>query len=835
MSDTVVAEGAAKIRDGKKWRSRWLVLRKPSPVADCLVLYVYKERSGKDRSSVTLEHICGLEACVSADGVPFILSILCLSQTAVLGFDSREALQSWDLRLRYCLGEVHSFSVSVLPGTKLESGAATLHLCNNVLVIAKDLPAVIIGHWNLLDLRRYGPVNNGFVFEGGTRCGYWAGVFFLSCAEGEQISFLFDCIVRGISPSRGPFGLKPLLPEPSVNAGLVQDRLNHEAEELERRLSLLSHSTASSSHFSSSTTGDDRNISGSSDTSDTDCSISGRPAPWTDLVPPSSAETPHPQASQVEEKLSTGLQVPTDSVRSRKLKETGRQNSSDSGIATGSHSSYTGSFSSYSGSLDAAGPGEEYGLPFNLPPPAVPEKHLCMCKHEYQIPSSLRYLYDSPRSLLEITRAPEDNRDSSRSQNDTGLIEPFGCKQSEEYSESLSISDSGSALIDSLELGKGEESKTKEKLIKEDESQGLFCNKSCCDCANCSLPPAGSKSLFTTCPICRGLKGTFLPHPGGTLLPTEPSVTSAGEYSARLSQPVNSQDQVEISESSLSNHDRLKPLSEHSQTNEEERSEGYISCLSDLLAHYNPAGKSVSSSVYEAMSSSRRPVHSVHNVLYENCLQCRRGEGNCRLVRFTPPSRLAILVQDQKGEPNRNNSNIPESVYSSIEHSSRPVSLQRIPEEDNRERIWPDKERTDPAYEIMDGRTTERSPLEERSRFELIGSCAASQRISHYPTEGGVFAFAADGSAVTDRLRGDAITYVNIPTSPTSKKQLHYMELELQESNTAIRGKSSSKYAQIDIAATEAAHRAGTQHALGREEGLQRLEQQRRRRGLKED
>ncbi|XP_067285024.1 protein Dok-7 isoform X5 [Pseudorasbora parva] len=677
MSDTVVAEGAAKIRDGKKWRSRWLVLRKPSPVADCLVLYVYKERSGKDRSSVTLEHICGLEACVSADGVPFILSILCLSQTAVLGFDSREALQSWDLRLRYCLGEVHSFSVSVLPGTKLESGAATLHLCNNVLVIAKDLPAVIIGHWNLLDLRRYGPVNNGFVFEGGTRCGYWAGVFFLSCAEGEQISFLFDCIVRGISPSRGPFGLKPLLPEPSVNAGLVQDRLNHEAEELERRLSLLSHSTASSSHFSSSTTGDDRNISGSSDTSDTDCSISGRPAPWTDLVPPSSAETPHPQASQVEEKLSTGLQVPTDSVRSRKLKETGRQNSSDSGIATGSHSSYTGSFSSYSGSLDAAGPGEEYGLPFNLPPPAVPEKHLCMCKHEYQIPSSLRYLYDSPRSLLEITRAPEDNRDSSRSQNDTGLIEPFGCKQSEEYSESLSISDSGSALIDSLELGKGEESKTKEKLIKEDESQGLFCNKSCCDCANCSLPPAGSKSLFTTCPICRGLKGTFLPHPGGTLLPTEPN---------------------------------------------------------------------------------------------------------------------------------------------------------------NRERIWPDKERTDPAYEIMDGRTTERSPvLEERSRFELIGSCAASQRISHYPTEGGVFAFAADGSAVTDRLRGDAITYVNIPTSPTSKKQLHYMELELQESNTAIRGKSSSKYAQIDIAATEAAHRAGTQHALGREEGLQRLEQQRRRRGLKED
>ncbi|XP_073693424.1 protein Dok-7 isoform X2 [Garra rufa] len=644
MSDTVIAEGAVKIRDGKKWRSRWLVLRKPSPVADCLVLYVYKERGVKERSSVTLEHICGLEACVGSDGVPFILSILCLSQTAVLGFDSREALQSWDLRLRYCLGEVHSFSVSVLPGTKLESGPATLHLCNNVLVIAKDLPAVIIGHWDLLDLRRYGPVNNGFVFEGGTRCGYWAGVFFLSCAEGEQISFLFDCIVRGISPSRGPFGLKPLLPESSISAASAQDRLKHEAEELERRLSLLSHSTASSSRFSSSMTGDDRSISGSSDTSDTsqsDCSVSNRPAPWSDLVLPGSAESSHLQTSRTGSQVEEKLQIPTDPARSRKLKESGRQNSSDSGIATGSHSSYTGSFSSYSGSLDAAGPGEEYGTLLNLPAPAVPEKRLCTCStcpvHEYQVPSSLPYLYDTPRSLLDISRH------CSLSQDETGLIEP--CAESHSQSDS--------------ELDKGEESQTREGLIKGEESAGLSCSKSCCNWETCSLPPTGIKSFFTTCPVCGGLKGTFPPHAAGTLLPAAP---------------------------------------------------------------------------------------------------------------------------------------------------------------DNRERIWAEKGRTDPAYEVMDSRSSDRNPEEERSRYELM---TGSQKISPHLTE-----------ALTDRLRGDTVTYVNIPTSPTSKKQLHYMELELQESSAAIRGKSSSKYAQIDITATEAAHRAGSQHALGREEGLQRLEQQRRRRGL---
>ncbi|XP_016360615.1 protein Dok-7 isoform X2 [Sinocyclocheilus anshuiensis] len=765
MSDTVIAEGAVKLRDGRKWRSRWLVLRKPSPVADCLVLCVYKERGVKE-SSVTLEHICGLEACVGGDGVPFILSILCLSQSAVLGFDSREALQSWDLWLRYCLGEVHSFSVSVLPGTKLESGPATLHLCNNVLVIAKDLPAVIRGHWNLLDLRRYGPVNNGFVFEGGTRCGYWAGVFFLSCAEAEQISFLFDCIVRGISPSRGPFGLKPLLREPSISAASAQDRLKHEVEELERRLSLLSHSTASaqdrlkheveelerrlsllshstasSSRFGSSLAGDDRSISGSSDTSDTsqsDCSISGRPAPWSDLVLPDSAET-----SQVEEKL----QVPANPVRSRKLKESGRQNSSDSGIATGS-------FSSYSGSLDAAGPGEEYGVLFNLP-----EKHLCSCSscpvHEYQVPSSLRFLYDSPRSLLELSRHSSTSQD-------------------EPCAESPSQSDS--------ELDKGEESHTREGLIKGEESQGLSCSKSCC-----SLPPAGMKSLFTSCLVCGGLKGSFHHSLPAAPVPGEHSATPTADVTEL---PAN-QEPVEIRHSSSTNHDPRRPSSERSQTNEEKRSEIY-DCL---LSHYSPAARS---SVYEAMAASR------HTVLYENCVQCRRGEDSCRILRPTPPSRDAFVQELRR--------NISESSCSST------VSLQRIPAEDNRERIWAEKGRT---YEIMDSRSSDRSPEEERSRYQLL---TASQKISPPLTE-----------ALTDRLRGDAVTYVNIPTSPTSKKLLHYMELELQESSAAVRGKSSSKYAQIDITAMEEAHRAGSQHALGREEGLQRLEQQRRRRGLPHD
>lgn len=62
--------------------------------------------------------------------------------------------------------------MTVAPGTKLESGPATLHLCNDALALARDVPPVVGGQWRLSELRRYGAVPGGFIFEGGTRCGY---------------------------------------------------------------------------------------------------------------------------------------------------------------------------------------------------------------------------------------------------------------------------------------------------------------------------------------------------------------------------------------------------------------------------------------------------------------------------------------------------------------------------------------------------------------------------------------------------------------------------------------------------------------------------------------
>lgn len=74
------------------------------------MLLVFKDKSdkvdgNKERASVTLEEICGLESGRWCEGASFSLAILCLTQAALLGFDSKETLQAWEVRLRYSLGE----------------------------------------------------------------------------------------------------------------------------------------------------------------------------------------------------------------------------------------------------------------------------------------------------------------------------------------------------------------------------------------------------------------------------------------------------------------------------------------------------------------------------------------------------------------------------------------------------------------------------------------------------------------------------------------------------------------------------------------------------------
>ncbi|MEQ2218158.1 hypothetical protein XENOCAPTIV_030318 [Xenoophorus captivus] len=222
--------------------------------------------------------------------------------------------------------------------------------------------------------------------------------------------------------------------EPNSSQTNSEEKLNLEAQELEKRLSMLSHvsSTVSSTYFPSAG-GDDRSISGSSDTSDTsqsDCSIGSRLAIWTEPASNPPGSVCHVGAKvvlQTVEKLSASqVNGGRPSAKPpRHLQEIGRQSSSDSGIATGSHSSYSGSFSSYTGSLDIT-PGEDFGCVFSLPPHLAQELSPCICPtapgHEYQVPTSLlRYLYDSPRSVLH--EASGGDKDS----------EPFKLNSTKDY------------------------------------------------------------------------------------------------------------------------------------------------------------------------------------------------------------------------------------------------------------------------------------------------------------------------------------------------------------------------------------------------------------------
>uniref|UniRef100_A0A3P9IHV8 Docking protein 7 n=1 Tax=Oryzias latipes TaxID=8090 RepID=A0A3P9IHV8_ORYLA len=370
MTDTVVAEGQVKFRDGKKVNSAFLFR------SDTCCRVLRGMVSVTDRVLNLSADVCGVEPGPGFDGVSYTLSILCLAHTPVLGFSSRDALLAWDANIRYSLGEVYRFCVTVEAGTKLESGPASLHLCNNLLVLSRGLPPAVIGHWKLSALRQYGAVPHGFVFEGGTRCGPWAGVFFLSCSEGEQISFLFDCMVRGVSPRRGR---QPKQPDPGWDPASAEKRISLETSELEKRLSMLSHSSTSS--CSTSVAGDDHSLSGAS-SCQSEASYGGRPACWVEpsVRPHLSGEMEANRLNALtrsDERLHEAVTRPASAqLRPRCLHDCGRQSSLDSGIGI-----TTGSQSSFS----------------SLPPPP---------HAEYQIPNLLRLWYETPRRLLQPQTQP---------------------------------------------------------------------------------------------------------------------------------------------------------------------------------------------------------------------------------------------------------------------------------------------------------------------------------------------------------------------------------------------------------------------------------------------
>ncbi|TKC50977.1 hypothetical protein EI555_001289, partial [Monodon monoceros] len=457
-----------------------------------------------------------------------------------------------------------------------------------------------------------------------------AGVFFLSSAEGEQISFLFDCIVRGISPTKGPFGLRPVLPDLSAGGPAVEERVAQEALEalrLEKRLSLLSHSGWPGS------AGDDRSLSSSSsEASHSDVSASSRLVPWPEPSPSSAGASPEGlglAAAQAPGEATAGAsRPPPKPLRPRQLQEVGRQSSSDSGIATGSHSSYSGSFSSFAGSsLDVWRGAEELGSLLSLPGGVVPEPGLCACAPgaaEYQVPTAPRPHYDTPRSLRQAAQDQPPATQGSASDGAAG--------------------DSGGRLAAGCPSG---------WLGERRRGQATEAPSGPGEPWEAGAPHAGPPpALFSACPVCGGLKGLVVRTRG-----------RRARAGVRIQGP-------------------------------------------------------------QAL-----PVGRLRASRFLHALRGRLGLLSC-----------------------------------------------------------------------MD--------------FGCVAWFVHSRYDSRRPRP--------------ERPCSEAPTYVNVPASPSPPRQLHYLGLQLQEGGAGIRGAGASRYAQIDILATEAAHRAGARHAQAREERLPALEQRRK-------
>lgn len=199
-------------------------------------------------------------------------------------------------------------------------------------------------------------------------------------------------------------------------------------------------SCAASSSYCPSGGGDDRSLSGSSDTSDTSRSDWSGPVPGqTDSVGQVCGVVA-PLQNLEKLSISQVKNRPTATAAAeplRQLQEVGRQSSADSGLASGSHSSTSsGSFSWCS--LDVAST-QDFGCVFSCPPRSAQELNACSCpcvsEHEYQVPTSLRYLYDLPR-----TAWPEGGAPCGVAVNSPGLLGPTGPSEPTVDSEQRDVS-----------------------------------------------------------------------------------------------------------------------------------------------------------------------------------------------------------------------------------------------------------------------------------------------------------------------------------------------------------------------------------------------------------
>ncbi|XP_022116083.2 uncharacterized protein LOC110993952 [Pieris rapae] len=197
---TSIIEGTVKFRDGKKWKSRWCVMRKLSPVADCVHLQLYKDlkerqKNGQTKASLSLQQYLGFESGFTLDKESNTLAILCEDVVPVLAFDTREILIQWRVKVQHNLGSSKEFAaviISAPSSTGIKAGPVRLHACGPRLALCASRPPEVLALWDVKLLRRFGVVDKRFCVEGGSRCGKGEGLFVFAAEGARELTELLN-------------------------------------------------------------------------------------------------------------------------------------------------------------------------------------------------------------------------------------------------------------------------------------------------------------------------------------------------------------------------------------------------------------------------------------------------------------------------------------------------------------------------------------------------------------------------------------------------------------------------------------------------------------------
>ncbi|XP_026748648.2 uncharacterized protein LOC113509510 [Galleria mellonella] len=217
--DNTIIEGTVKFRDGKKWKSRWCVMRKLSPVADCVHLQLYRDSKARwggatTKASLSLQQYLGCESGFTLDKHSNTLALVCRDLVAILAFETRERLIQWQVKVSGHLGEPRHYLVLVGGGgsgggKRLPPGPARLHLHERRFALTAGVPPRLLGIWELAHLRRFGVVEGRFCFEGGSHCGKGEGLHVLISDQAREIAHDFNLASQGrLSPKRRPLVAK---------------------------------------------------------------------------------------------------------------------------------------------------------------------------------------------------------------------------------------------------------------------------------------------------------------------------------------------------------------------------------------------------------------------------------------------------------------------------------------------------------------------------------------------------------------------------------------------------------------------------------------------------